>query len=249
MARASSGDIRLTGSGIATTTLKNQKRSEAVITRVDAERFELVSSTLYTPVIGDILDTLGYVHQFLPAAVQPIVPTMTLVGRAMPVLIADVRGVQAKPFGRLTEALDSLQPGDVYLARRARTECAAWGEIMTAAARARGAAGAVIDGYHRDSNAVIEQGFPVFSRGGYGQDAGIRASVTNFGVSVEIDGVVVNPRDLIVGDRDGVLVVPAAIEDEVLEMALAKASMENVVRQAIELGMSSTEALATYKVL
>lgn len=220
-----------------------------MITRVDAERFELVSESLYTPVIGDILDSLGCVHQFLPQPVQPLVATMTVVGRAMPVLIADVFGAQAKAFGRLTEALDALQPGDVYLARRSRLECAAWGEIMTAAARARGAAGAVIDGYHRDSNAVIGQNFPVFSRGGYGQDAGVRASVLDFGVSVEINRVRVNPGDLIVGDRDGVVVVPAAMEDEVLELALAKASTENVVRQAIELGMSTTEALATYKVL
>ena len=220
-----------------------------MITRVDAERFELVSESLYTPVIGDILDSLGCVHQFLPQPVQPLVSTMTVVGRAMPVLIADVFGAQTKAFGRLTEALDALQPGDVYLARRSRLECAAWGEIMTAAARARGAAGAVIDGYHRDSNAVIGQNFPVFSRGGYGQDAGVRASVLDFGVSVEINRVRVNPGDLIVGDRDGVVVVPAAMEDEVLELALAKASTENVVRQAIELGMSTTEALATYKVL
>lgn len=220
-----------------------------MITRLDSARFELVASTLYTPVIGDILDTLGFQHQFLPAAVTPIVPTMTLVGRAMPVLIADVFGVQQKPFGKLTEALDALQSGDIYLARRAGIACAAWGEIMTAAARARGAAGAVIDGYHRDSNAVIAQNFPVFSRGGYGQDAGVRASVLDYGVSVEIEGVHINPGDLVVGDRDGVVIVPGAVEDEVLERAVQKVATENVVRQQIELGMSTTEALATYKVL
>ena len=220
-----------------------------MITRLDSARFELVASTLYTPVIGDILDTLGFQHQFLPAAVTPIVPTMTLVGRAMPVLIADVFGVQQKPFGKLTAALDALQSGDIYLARRAGIACAAWGEIMTAAARARGAAGAVIDGYHRDSNAVIAQNFPVFSRGGYGQDAGVRASVLDYGVSVEIEGVHINPGDLVVGDRDGVVIVPGAVEDEVLERAVQKVATENVVRQHIELGMSTTEALATYKVL
>ena len=218
-----------------------------MITRLDSARFELVASTLYTPVIGDILDTLGFQHQFLPAAVTPIVPTMTLVGRAMPVLIADVFGVQQKPFGKLTEALDALQSGDIYLARRAGIACAAWGEIMTAAARARGAAGAVIDGYHRDSNAVIAQNFPVFSRGGYGQDAGVRASVLDYGVSVEIEGVHINPGDLVVGDRDGVVIVPGAVEDEVLERAVQKVATENVVRQQIELGMSTTEALATSK--
>lgn len=220
-----------------------------MITRLDSARFELVASTLYTPVIGDILDTLGFQHQFLPAAVTPIVPTMTLVGRAMPVLIADVFGVQQKPFGKLTAALDALQSGDIYLARRAGIACAAWGEIMTAAARARGAAGAVIDGYHRDSNAVIAQNFPVFSRGGYGQDAGVRASVLDYGVSLEIEGVHINPGNLVVGDRDGVVIVPGAVEDEVLERAVQKVATENVVRQQIELGMSTTEALATYKVL
>jgi regulator of RNase E activity RraA len=68
-------------------------------------------------------------------------------------------------------------------------------------------------------------------------------------VTVEIDGVVVQPGDLVVGDRDGVLVIPAEIEDEVVERALTKASAENVVRQAIEGGMSTTEAFATYGVL
>jgi len=142
-----------------------------VIPHNDSERFELVTGSLYTPVLGDVLDSLGRVHQFLPAAVQPMLPSMMIVGRAMPVLVGDVFGAQAKPFGRLTEALDALQPGNVYLSRRGRLDCAAWGEIMTTAARTRGAAGAVIDGYHRDTDKVLEQNFPVFSRGGYGQDS------------------------------------------------------------------------------
>lgn len=215
----------------------------------DTERFELVTASLYTPVIGDILDALGRTHQFLPAAVQPILPAMTVVGRAMPVLVGDVFGTPAKPFGKLTEALDALQPGDVYLARRSRLDCAAWGEIMTSAARARGAVGAVIDGYHRDTNKVLEQDFPVFSRGAYGQDSGVRGAVLDYRVPIEIDGVQISPGDLLVGDRDGVVVIPAALEDEVLELALNKATAENEVRNAIEQGMSTTEAFATYGVL
>jgi regulator of RNase E activity RraA len=218
-------------------------------TERDGERFELVTRQLYTAVLGDVLDAVGRVHQFLPAGVRPLLPTMKVVGRAMPVLIGDVFGASSKPFGLLTEALDSLQPGDVYLARRGRAECAGWGELLTAAARTRGARGAVIDGYHRDTDGVLAQDFPVFSRGAYGQDAGVRAHVLDYGVTVEIDGVVVNPGDLVVGDRDGVLVIPAEVEDEVVERALTKASAENVVRQAIEAGMSTTEAFATYGVL
>jgi regulator of RNase E activity RraA len=217
--------------------------------RDETARFELVANSLYTPVIGDILDGLGRTHQFLPAAVQPLLPSMTVVGRAMPVLIADVFDAGSKPFGKLTEALDALQPGDVYLARRATIACAAWGEIMTAAARKRCANGAVIDGYHRDTPKVLEQNWPVFSRGAYAQDAGVRAAVLDFGVPVEIYGARINPGDLIVGDCDGVLAVPAEIEDEVLELALKKASTENDVRKAIEDGMTTTEAFARYCVL
>jgi regulator of RNase E activity RraA len=215
----------------------------------DADRFALVREHLYTPVVGDVLDQLGRTHQFLPPAIQPLQRSMVLVGRAMPVLIADVFGPQRSPFGRLTEALDQLGSGEVYLARGGRTECAAWGEIMTATARVRGAAGAVLDGFHRDTVRVLEQDWPVFSRGRFAQDAGVRATVLDYRVPAEIGGVLVRPGDLVLGDLDGVVVVPAEIEDEVLERALTKATAENLVRQAIENGMSSTDAFATYGVL
>jgi regulator of RNase E activity RraA len=216
---------------------------------VDAERLALVRDRLYTPVVGDVLDQLGRTHQFLPQAIHALRPDVVLVGRAMPVLITDVFEAQRSPFGRLTEALDQLEPGEVYLARNGRAQCAAWGEILTATARARGAAGAVIDGFHRDTIRVLEQDWPVFSRGSFAQDAGIRTSVVDYRVPLEIDGVLVSPSDLIFGDIDGVVVVPRAVEDEVLELALTKAAAENVVRQAIEDGMSSTDAFATYGVL
>jgi regulator of RNase E activity RraA len=220
-----------------------------VITTNEAERFDLVKTKLYTAVIGDILDSLGRVHQFLPAEVQPLLPDMIVVGRAMPVLVGDVFGPQSKPFGRLTEALDALKPGDVYLARRSRLDCAAWGEILTTAAIARGSVGAVIDGYHRDTRQILGLDFPLFSRGGFGQDSSVRSSILDYGVAVEIDGVHIAPGDLLVGDRDGVLVIPAELETEVIERSLVKASTENEVRSAIMNGMSATEAFATFGVL
>ncbi len=217
--------------------------------KADTERFALVREHLSTPVVGDVLDQLERTHQFLPQGIQALHPAMVLVGRAMPVLITDVFETQRSPFGRLTEALDQLEPGDIYLARNGRAQCAAWGEILTATARARGAAGAVIDGFHRDTVRILEQDWPVFSRGRFAQDAGVRASVVDYRVPLEIDGVLVHPGDLIVGDIDGVVVVPSPVENEVLELALVKATAENVVREAIEGGMSSTTAFATYGVL
>lgn len=215
----------------------------------DDDWFAIIEEQLHTPVIGDILDAVGRYHQFLSPRVRPLHANKRLVGRAMPVLIGDAFGPRAKPFGRLTEALDSLESGEIYLARSGRIECAAWGEILTATAKARGARGAVIDGYHRDTHAVLAQDWPVFSHGPFAQDAGVRAEVVDFRTTVEIDGVTVAPGDLIVGDIDGVVVIPAAIEREVVERALAKVQAESVTRAAIESGMSSTTAYETFGVL
>ena len=83
----------------------------------DADLFALLRRDLASPVVGDILDDLGLTHQFLPQAVQPMREEMKIAGRAMPVLMIDVYGRQAQPFGKpLPEALDQLEPGDVYLA-------------------------------------------------------------------------------------------------------------------------------------
>lgn len=215
----------------------------------ESPRFDSIRAELYTPVVGDILDELGYRRQFLPPGIMGITPAAKVVGRAMPVLIADVTGPQEQPFGRLTEALDQLQPGEVYIAQNATVPCAAWGEILTATARRRGAVGAVVDGYHRDTPRILEQDFPVFSRGPYAQDAGVRSSVIDYRCRIRIGDVEIAPGDLIFGDIDGVLVVPAEVEDEAIARALEKARAENVVRQAIEEGMSSTDAFRTYGVL
>src|SRR5687768_16001858 len=77
----------------------------AITWRDDAELFRLIRAELYTPVVGDVLDTLGFTRQFLPQPVQPMRESMVVVGRAMPVLMIDVHGPQAKPFGKLTDAL------------------------------------------------------------------------------------------------------------------------------------------------
>lgn len=215
----------------------------------DKELFEIVKKELYTPVVGDILDGLGLYHQFLPSGIEPINLTDKIVGRAMPALMIDVYGPQKKPFGYLTEALDQLEEGDVYLASGGAQRCAYWGELLTATAKKRGAVGAVINGFYRDSRQVMEQNFPVFSRGRYAQDSSVRTQVVNYRCPVEIGGTWVEPGDLIFGDMDGVLVVPKNRVDEVIEKSLEKARGEKLVRKAIEEGMSATAAFATFGIL
>jgi len=215
----------------------------------DQELFALCTRELYTPVVGDILDALGCTHQFLPQPIQPLREEMKLAGRAMPVLMIDVFGPQKHPFGRLTEALDQLQPGEIYLATGGDMRCAYWGEILTATAKKRGAAGAVINGFHRDTPRVLEQDWPVFSRGRFAQDSAVRTQVADFRCAIEIGSVHVEPGDLVFGDLDGVVIVPRKVEAEVIERALAKARGEKLVRKEIEAGMSSTEAFRKYGIL
>lgn len=215
----------------------------------DDELIALVRDLLYTPVVGDVLDALGYYHQFLPQPIQPMRETDVVAGRAMPVLMIDVFGPQKKPFGLLTEALDQLARGEVYVASGGAMRCAYWGELLTAAAKKRGAAGAVINGYHRDTARVSEQKWPVFSRGRFAQDSAVRTQVVDYRCSMEVDGVRINPGDFIFADLDGVLVIPKNVEEEVFERALEKARAEKVVRKSIEEGMASTEAFKKYGVL
>jgi 4-hydroxy-4-methyl-2-oxoglutarate aldolase len=215
----------------------------------DQALFQTIREKLFTPVLGDILDRERCWHQFLPQPIKPLNSAHMLVGRAMPVRIADVTGPQARPFGRLTDALDSLAPGEIYLATGGSMNCAAWGEIMTATARTRGAAGAIIDGFHRDTPRVLDQNWPVFSRGSFAQDAGVRSSVVDFRCTVEVGGVLIEPGDLIVGDVDGVLVIPRNLEEHVIEQALEKVAGEKRVRHDIEGGSTSTAVFDRYGIL
>jgi 4-hydroxy-4-methyl-2-oxoglutarate aldolase len=215
----------------------------------DSDLFEMIRRELYTPVVGDILDVFGEVHRFLPQPIRPMREEMKVAGRAMPALLIDVYGPQKKPFGLLTESLDDLRPGEVYLASGGEMRCAYWGELLTATARVRGAVGAVINGFHRDSPQVLSQNWPVFSRGSFAQDSSVRTQVVDFRCAIEVGGVRVEPGDLVIGDLDGVVVVPRRLEEEVLPRALEKARGEKLVRKAIEGGMSATEAFKKFGIL
>lgn len=224
----------------------------------DDEMFALMKEKLYTPVVGDILDQMGYKHQFLPANIRPLaaqVPTapyilpgetedkrLKLAGYACTVLENDVFEEPAKPFGYMTEALDDLKPNEIYIATGAHNS-ALWGELLTACGKARGAVGAVLDGYTRDTPKVIEQNFSVFCTGTWAQDSSVRTYVFQWRCPIEIGQVTIHNGDIVFDDIDGVLIIPKEIAPEVLEKALIKASTEKTMRKAIEDGMMVTDAL------
>lgn len=224
----------------------------------DDELFALMRAQLFPAVVGDILDTMGFMRQFLPPRIKPLKSDMVILGRAMPVLEANCfaadepegRGpLSRQAFGLLFQALDDLKRHEVYVATGCAPQFALWGGLMTTRARHLQAAGAVLDGWSRDTPEVLQLGLPVFSYGGFAQDQGPRGKVVDWRVAVEIEGVRVQPGDLVYGDLDGVLVIPRRAEEEAIRRALEKASTENRVRLAIEAGMSTVEAFKRFGVM
>ena len=223
----------------------------------DRELFQRIRDELFVAAVGDVLDTLGFQHQFLPAGIAPLEKSMRIVGRAMPVLEADVINdgtrsagpLSGKPFGLMLEALDDLKAGEIYIATGASLRYALWGGLMSTRAQHLKAAGAILDGYVRDADEIERLGFDVFCRGTYAQDQGVRGQVIDYRCTIEIEGVRIAPGDLLFGDREGVLVIPRAVEAEAVAKALDKVRTENKVADAIRDGMSACEALATFGVM
>ena len=228
------------------------------IWKSDEELFALAKQELFTAVVGDVMDKMGLLHQFLPPRLQPLRDDMVTIGRAMPVLEADVfteavtnsnNPIMAKPFGLMLEALDDLKPNEIYVCTGGSPRYALWGELMSTRAMKLGAAGAVVDGYSRDTFGILQLGFPVFSSGRYAQDQGPRGKVLDFRVPLEIEGVRINPGDIIFGDIDGVIVIPQEAEEEAFTKAVEKARGEKLVQKAIQDGMSACEAFATFGIM
>jgi 4-hydroxy-4-methyl-2-oxoglutarate aldolase len=223
----------------------------------DDTLFSSLRDRLSTAVVGDVLDKMGWRRQFLPQAIGPLRPDMKIVGRAMPALEADIFDddfsasniLRGKPFGLMLDALDDLRPNEVYVATGGSFRYALWGELMSTRATFLRAAGAVLNGFVRDAAGIEALGFPTFSRGLYAQDQGPRGKVIDFRIAVEIEGVRIAPGDLVFGDREGVLVIPAEAERDAVAAALAKAATENKVAAAIRKGMSAREAFDTFGVL
>ena len=224
----------------------------------DAELVTLMRTHLFTAVVGDIMDKLGFLHQFLPPRIQPLREDMVVLGRAMPVLEADVfaekytsehNPVMQKPFGLMMEALDDLKPNEVYICTGGSPRYALWGELMSTRALKLGAVGAVVDGFSRDTRGILRLNFPTFSHGRYAQDQGPRGKVLDFRIPIEMQGVQIHPGDIVFGDIDGVCIVPQQAEKDIIRQALEKAQGEQLVRKAIENGMSAVEAFATFGIM
>jgi len=224
----------------------------------DFELFSLVREKLFTALVGDVLDKMGFLHQFLPPQLKPLDSNTILIGRAMPVLEIDVFDevvpdshfvLLEAPFGAMFEALDDLKENEIYICTGSSPRYALWGGLMSVRAQKLNALGAIVNGFILDTKDILLLGFPVFSLGSYSQDQGPRGKVIDYRIPIEWDGIRIRPGDIIFGDNDGVLIVPREAEEEAFSKAIEKALGEKLVLKALQEGMSAAAAFKKFGIM
>jgi 4-hydroxy-4-methyl-2-oxoglutarate aldolase len=216
----------------------------------DIELFTHVEEKLYTAVIADSLDELGYHNQAMNEHVRPLFPECRFAGWARTISCADIFHVPENTYAKEIEAVDSLLSGEVAVVSTAGSKRnAPWGELLSTAARARGARGAVVDGLVRDVKKIEALGFPVFAAGIKPVDSRGRGIVIDYNVPVDCAGVLVSPGDLVFADYDGVIVIPAEVLPETIRVATDKAMRENHTREELMRGAYLKNVYDKYGVL
>ena len=208
---------------------------------------------LYSAVLSDLLDEFGLREQAMRPFVRPLDEQLPLFGRARTGIYMNVFEVPEgdNPYEVEIALVDDLKPGDVaVLACDGPTDrIAPWGELLSTAARCRGAVGCVTDGLVRDIRAIRKMSFPVF-HGGIGPlDSKGRAKMMAMDVPVKCGGVLVHSGDPIFGDADGVVVIPQAMAEQVIAAATAKIRTENSTRAELEHGLLLMDVYKKYGVL
>jgi 4-hydroxy-4-methyl-2-oxoglutarate aldolase len=211
---------------------------------------EMMRESFYTAVVCDALDAAGYPRQSPRVAIKPMTGDRLLVGRCKTTLWADMAHADPRPYELELTAVDSCKPDEVLIAAAGgSTRSGIWGELLTTAARNQGCVGAIVDGMIRDVSKIRAMHFPVYARGTCIYDSKDRQRVIDLDVPVEIDAVRFNPGDLVLADEDGIVVIPRAVEEEVLRKSWEKVHAENQVRDDIKAGMKATDVFRKYGVL
>ena len=219
-------------------------------TSADLELFLHMEQNLYTAVVSDALDELGYRDRAMNEFLRPLARDWCFAGWARTVLAMDVHHETPDPYAKEIEAVDSILPGEVVVVATGRsTRNAPWGELLSTAAVARGARGAVVDGFVRDVKKIEAIGFPVFAAGIKPVDSRGRGLVVEYNVAVECGGVLVAPRDLVFADYDGIVAVPAGVVNDVIRLATEKVTRENHTRAELKQGAYLRDVYKKYGVL
>lgn len=228
----------------------NNSGSPSVPPQWDIAICEYAEQHLYAAVISDSLDQLGVRGQAMREYLRPVHDKCKVAGFAHTVSCSDIYHIPDDPYGLEIETIDSLLPGEIAVVGTQKSQRnAPWGELLSTAAKARGARGAIIDGLIRDVKKIEELGFPVFATGMKPVDSMGRGLVTAHNQPVECGEVIVHPGDFVFADYDGVVVVPAAILKQVLDLATDKVQRENSSRAELMAGAYLRDVYEKYGVL
>ena len=205
---------------------------------------------LYTAVVADVLDSLGHRNQTLSADIKAMTSARTVCGRVFTAKAEAVNEIPDEPYKLEMAAIDTMQAGDVLVVDGDHNRrCAFWGELLSTACQVKGVRGVVMSACTRDLWALEKMKFPVFAIGRTPADSKGRIDVTAIGEPITLDGVHIQSEDYLLGDPDGVVIIPAAALDETLRLAQEKVSGENTVRDDLANGMPVTEAFVQHGIL
>lgn len=209
-----------------------------------------VLERLYPAVVADIMDEAGLRNQSLPAYLRPLSAKAKIAGRILTARAITVTEVPPEPYKLEIEAIERLGEGDVFLVDAGNNEtCGFWGELLTTACMYKNVAGCVMTACTRDMWKIKDLDFPVFGLGSHPSDSKGRADIVELGQPIEIGGVKAKTGDFLIGDEDGIVIVPQEILEETLTKALEKVSGENTVRDELMKGMPMGEAFRIYGIL
>ncbi|MDB4657602.1 RraA family protein [bacterium] len=209
-----------------------------------------VIETLYSAVVADVLDSMGHRNQILSADIHALTPSEKVCGRIFTAKCQTISETPDEPYKLEMEAIDTMKKGDVFVvdAGYDRT-CGLWGELLTTACIAKGVRGIVMSACSRDLWALNQLDFPVFGIGKHPGDSMGRADISVIGQPIEIDGVAAKNGDFILGDLDGVVIIPQECADEALRLAAEKVAGENVVRNELAAGASVSAVFKKHGIL
>jgi len=210
---------------------------------------------LFVPLVSDLLDEMGLTRNVFDHEIRPIFPNVKVAGVAFTATTKEYRRFRKEGMAEwlkvMIEMLDSSRPGDFFVVGTDdAVQGASWGELMSNAARARGARGVVTDGAVRDVPRILSmpRPFPVFARAYNPADSKGRLKYVKYGIPVTCGGVKVKPGDIIFGDIDGVVCIPKADAPTIVKHGEERIRKENSFRRAIKRGLSVSESFAKYKV-
>ncbi|MGE5619767.1 MAG: RraA family protein [Sphingomonadaceae bacterium] len=212
--------------------------------------YDQIEEKLYTAVLADTMDDMGYRNQVMRYDIRPLYPEAKIVGRAATMLGVQAYTIPAEPYKLELALLDDLKPGEVVLCTMQGPKTSSvWGELLSTHTRAKGGRGAIIDGLTRDAWGIIAMKFPVFATGLTPADSKGRCDIISIRQPIEVGGVIVHDGDLVFADQDGCLAIPQAIEDEVIAQAMEKVTGENKVRELLSRGASIQQVFRDFGIL